>query len=408
MEKVLKQKNGITLIALVITIIVLLILAGISISMLSGDNSILQKVTQSKEKTERAEAKEQAQIDIMAWITDKTSKKEDSTLDDSKVKDILTGKSYVKTANATSFITAKGEYEIPYSELYNSSNNVTPSYPETPGNSLATLKATIENESEDCMIDKEGYIIPINAWRYEITGEDTCSIKGYLYIDDDEYDAVHCAYNGTVLQDGTLEYKVPVYIKVENKLYQVTELGYGSLFDVKTKNVEIPECITNIGAYALSNTNIESITIPNGVTNIGSYAFSSTKLESVNIPEGVTSIGERAFSWCSSLATLNLPNTLEFIGRDAFNSCSVLTEVIIPNNITSIGPFAFNSCTSLRTITIDSPYVASNYNKIGLSSESGLTLYIKDNITTINQRITIVFTQTTSDKSGYIKYVHND
>ena len=34
----LKSSNGITLIALVITIIVLLILAGISISMLSGDN----------------------------------------------------------------------------------------------------------------------------------------------------------------------------------------------------------------------------------------------------------------------------------------------------------------------------------------------------------------------------------
>ena len=35
MKKILKQKKGITLIALVITIIVLLILAGISISMLS-------------------------------------------------------------------------------------------------------------------------------------------------------------------------------------------------------------------------------------------------------------------------------------------------------------------------------------------------------------------------------------
>lgn len=37
-KKALKNTNGITLIALVITIIVLLILAGISISMLSGDN----------------------------------------------------------------------------------------------------------------------------------------------------------------------------------------------------------------------------------------------------------------------------------------------------------------------------------------------------------------------------------
>ena len=65
MEKVLKQKNGITLIALVITIIVLLILAGISISMLSGDNGILQKATDAKTNTEKANEKEQIQIEVL-------------------------------------------------------------------------------------------------------------------------------------------------------------------------------------------------------------------------------------------------------------------------------------------------------------------------------------------------------
>ena len=52
-KKSLKFSNGITLIALVITIIVLLILAGISISMLSGDNGILQKSTEAKTNTKR-------------------------------------------------------------------------------------------------------------------------------------------------------------------------------------------------------------------------------------------------------------------------------------------------------------------------------------------------------------------
>ena len=37
-KKVLKEKRGITLIALVITIILLLILASVSIAMLTGDN----------------------------------------------------------------------------------------------------------------------------------------------------------------------------------------------------------------------------------------------------------------------------------------------------------------------------------------------------------------------------------
>ena len=93
--------------------------------MLSGDNSILQKATDAKQISERAEAKEQAQMDIMAYIADKTANHQDASLDDSKIQEILSdNKSYVKTANATSFITTKGEYEIPYSELYEVVNGV--------------------------------------------------------------------------------------------------------------------------------------------------------------------------------------------------------------------------------------------------------------------------------------------
>ena len=50
--KLNKNQNGITLIALVITIIVLLILAGIAISMLSGENGILIKAQESVEVTD--------------------------------------------------------------------------------------------------------------------------------------------------------------------------------------------------------------------------------------------------------------------------------------------------------------------------------------------------------------------
>ena len=52
------EDKGITLIALVITIIVLLILAGISISMLSGNNSILNQATNAREKTRGGEVQE--------------------------------------------------------------------------------------------------------------------------------------------------------------------------------------------------------------------------------------------------------------------------------------------------------------------------------------------------------------
>ncbi len=59
----LNEKNaGITLIALVVTIIVILILAGISISMLTGQNGILNRASEAKKKTEIASIDEQRKL----------------------------------------------------------------------------------------------------------------------------------------------------------------------------------------------------------------------------------------------------------------------------------------------------------------------------------------------------------
>ena len=52
------ENKGITLIALVVSIIVLLILAGVSISMLTGQNGILNRASEAKEKTEQAKQDE--------------------------------------------------------------------------------------------------------------------------------------------------------------------------------------------------------------------------------------------------------------------------------------------------------------------------------------------------------------
>ena len=67
MEQKRMQKNskGITLIALVITIILLLILAGVTIATLTGDNGILTQAGNAKEQTEKADIIERAKIEIV-------------------------------------------------------------------------------------------------------------------------------------------------------------------------------------------------------------------------------------------------------------------------------------------------------------------------------------------------------
>ena len=71
--KIRRANKGITLIALVITIIVLLILAGVSIAMLTGENGVLTKATEAKEQTEISQEKEEI---AMAYAAAKANKVE--------------------------------------------------------------------------------------------------------------------------------------------------------------------------------------------------------------------------------------------------------------------------------------------------------------------------------------------
>lgn len=54
----MKNQKGVTLVALVVTIIVLLILAGVSVAMLTGDNGILTQANSAKNKTNTSKNEE--------------------------------------------------------------------------------------------------------------------------------------------------------------------------------------------------------------------------------------------------------------------------------------------------------------------------------------------------------------
>ena len=66
----LKTNKGITLIALVITIIVLLILAGVSIAMLTGDNGILTQAGNARTNTQVGAAEEAIKLTIANIIAE--------------------------------------------------------------------------------------------------------------------------------------------------------------------------------------------------------------------------------------------------------------------------------------------------------------------------------------------------
>ncbi len=75
----LKNNKGITLIALVITIIVLLILAGVSISMISGDDGIATQASNASEKTRAGEINDKIGLTISENQMAKYSNSEETT-----------------------------------------------------------------------------------------------------------------------------------------------------------------------------------------------------------------------------------------------------------------------------------------------------------------------------------------
>ena len=66
----MKKQEGITLIALVITIIVLLILAGVTIAMLTGENGLLTRASDAKTQNEYAGIQDKVQLAIQSVYAD--------------------------------------------------------------------------------------------------------------------------------------------------------------------------------------------------------------------------------------------------------------------------------------------------------------------------------------------------
>ena len=120
----LKNNKGITLIALVITIIVLLILAGVSIASLSGQNGILTKAGEAKTTNAEKSAKEAVEMVLDEWQIEKhtgsqtleeflNSKKTEGNLDDVKKNEDGTFEvekdEYLAIVNADGIITSYDE-----------------------------------------------------------------------------------------------------------------------------------------------------------------------------------------------------------------------------------------------------------------------------------------------------------
>lgn len=83
-KEILKEQKGITLIALVITIVILLILAAVTISMLTSKDGLLSKAQESRETYVFEEENERVKLALLDLQTEKILQGEDITVEDLK------------------------------------------------------------------------------------------------------------------------------------------------------------------------------------------------------------------------------------------------------------------------------------------------------------------------------------
>ena len=329
----MKRGNGVTLIALAVTIIVMLILAGVTISTLTGNSGITTKASKAKTKSYLANIKEEYEL----YLSEKR-------MDDEYDLDTL-------YANDKTIRYEGNEVGTGIAEICSSIKK-------GDEKKFEIIKGKIYYVSQDKNVIPIAVELGFSINPYEITdGGVLKSSSMNLYLVDNDGHLDLSEYEGKIK---TIE--AGAFSKVE------IESGINPL-----QSIVLPKGITTIGDDAFSyNTSLTSIKIPNTVTSIGKRAFQGcTNLTSIEIPDTVTYIGDYCFSGCNRLQKIKLSKKIQTINQRLLQGCSSLTEIEIPEGVKSIGYAAFISCNKLTTITL--PASLTSFNGTAIAGLSRLT-----------------------------------
>ncbi len=264
-----RKESGITLIALVVTIVVLLILAGVSISMLTGENGIVTQAQKASVKNDNGTVLEALRLKLSQYLSENKGTytkdklellRDDEIIDENNIINVLNlVEQKLKTGNGSN---NKDVYVIEDNHLYYYDNKGN----KTDLGDLGNTEETIPETDPDF---------------FEITDDGTISIKDKLsYYTDDG------------VTGGILPYK---YIKIPSEINGIK--------------------VTHIADYMFSG-----------------YSWGFKNIETIIIPEGVTTIGARAFCYCEGLKNIEIPFSVVSIGEEAFLNCFELKTITIYND----------------------------------------------------------------------------
>ena len=262
--KRIENNKGITLIALVVTIIVLIILAGISISALTNENGIIKEAKDAKASHEKARIQEEFELASVQALKENINTSED----------------------LSSYLQSK------FSGI--SKINKTDTY------------VRFDYKGQEIVADVNGKITFIDKI-YTVVACGANVPSGYINF-------INC-----VVENDTLI--VPNYYKGGAE-YKLTKIVNKSLYELYNSNIIAKKIIvsegiekigtasttgtqgsTNVGIFG-GNIGAEEIYLPNTLLEIGDYAFTGNNIKSIIIPKSVKKVGYNIFNRCNNLTTI--------------------------------------------------------------------------------------------------------
>ena len=404
-EKKQFKQNGITLVALVVTVIVLLILAGVTLNLLLGENGLLNKAGKASDMQVAANEKEALQMALAELEIAKT-KKEIEEITAYILERQLKQDGYNVSVNSdgevylVTFLDSKNIYvvdkmgNVEPAERYNINYNLNggnnpPEQPQTyqRGETVGLLYPTKEGEAFEGWYETSDFsgerITEIRNRREDIT-------VYAKWVEETEQDYFKWSTDGTTITGLNGNTKAEIVVPKKHTLADgttvyVTTIG-GSAFSGHSEITSLKlQNITKLGQYAIGNcTGLEEIEIPKSIETILPYSDAGpftgcTNLKNVVFEEGIEKIPENIFLRCSGALEVIMPNSVIEIGSSsfrnsgivklkmtdntnneangkiggqAFDNCNNLIDVKISNKITTIGTVSFRNCTGLEEIKI--------------------------------------------------------
>ena len=289
----MKKEKGITLIALVITIIVLLILAGVSIAMLTGENGILTQTNSAKYKTEQSTLLEELRLKMFEKTLDENLKELDE-------------ETYLKQQG----ILKNENNEIDLSKLSSTYSTGKGSF--TEGDIYYAKDGDLYYKDSNGQETNIGKIFSVEA-----------SLTQDIYTYSDEQKTILIGVQNQYKRNTTasLSPKKIASLDISNIKASNKNSFYDIIYDEKI--------VTNL-------------VLPNTIKTIYNYSFENAiSIEKVKIQQGCTSIGTGAFVNCSSLTSIEIPSSVTSISNDTFINCNPNLKVLIHNTKENL-PFSSN------------------------------------------------------------------